>query len=361
MREGGTLYYLLTDHLGSTALTLRGSTRVGELRYHPYGGTRYSWGTTPTSFRFTGQREDATIGLYFYNARYYDPALGRFVSADTVVPKPGDPQDLNRYRYGANNPPSFIDPNGHQVRPPFSCGVICYTGTTGPYNVEYVASPAAQPLTTASYYSTYDLVHSDDGVLLAYGTPSSAQMRRELVIVHGEASLGPVAGSAEFRNVRTTPLLGGGTAQAYDEWAVSGGPAAQVPVLGGVSLRASYSSGSGKLAPSVKGRLLGGDLSVQPGGVKLGYVPDVGPGARIGMDWDFGEAQFLLTSHGYLNRVGLEEFSKMYAADRAVLREMYIEHGFWNRKQQQWISGLDMLRFRVGPGWWNLPYEEVPQ
>ena len=88
MREGGTLYYLFTDHLGSTALTLRGSTRVGELRYHPYGGTRYSWGSTPTGYRFTGQREDATIGLYFYNARYYDPALGRFISADTVVPEP---------------------------------------------------------------------------------------------------------------------------------------------------------------------------------------------------------------------------------------------------------------------------------
>ena len=64
MREGGTLYYLFTDHLGSTALTLRGSTRVGELRYHPYGGTRYSWGSTPTGYRFTGQREEATIGLY---------------------------------------------------------------------------------------------------------------------------------------------------------------------------------------------------------------------------------------------------------------------------------------------------------
>ncbi len=44
-----------------------------------------------TTYRFTGQREDDTIGLYFYNARYYDPALGRFVQADTVVPSPGNP------------------------------------------------------------------------------------------------------------------------------------------------------------------------------------------------------------------------------------------------------------------------------
>ncbi len=39
------------------------------------------------------------IGLYFYNARYYDPALGRFVQADTIVPNPASPQDLNRYSY----------------------------------------------------------------------------------------------------------------------------------------------------------------------------------------------------------------------------------------------------------------------
>ncbi len=40
--------------------------------------------------RYTGQREDATIGLYFYSARYYDPVLGRFIQADTIVPQPGN-------------------------------------------------------------------------------------------------------------------------------------------------------------------------------------------------------------------------------------------------------------------------------
>ena len=88
---------------------------VGELRYHPYGGTRYSWGSTPTGYRFTGQREDATIGLYFYNARYYDPALGRFISADTVVPNPHNSQSLNRYSYVLGNPLRYIDPSGHCI------------------------------------------------------------------------------------------------------------------------------------------------------------------------------------------------------------------------------------------------------
>jgi RHS repeat-associated protein len=62
--------------------------REAELRYLAFGDTRYTWGDTPTSARFTGQREDDTIGLYFYNARYYDPSLGRFVQPDTIVPQP---------------------------------------------------------------------------------------------------------------------------------------------------------------------------------------------------------------------------------------------------------------------------------
>ena len=114
MRVGGTPYYLLTDHLGSTAITTNSSgSRVAELRYKAWGETRYTWGTTPTTYRFTGQREDATIGLYFYNARYYDPALGMFLSPDTLVPEPGNPQALNRYSYVYNNPLRYTDPSGH--------------------------------------------------------------------------------------------------------------------------------------------------------------------------------------------------------------------------------------------------------
>ncbi|MDA1097154.1 MAG: RHS repeat-associated core domain-containing protein, partial [Chloroflexi bacterium] len=52
-------------------------------------------------------------GLYFYNARYYDSGLGRFISADTVVPGIGNPQAWNRYSYVLNNPLRYTDPSGH--------------------------------------------------------------------------------------------------------------------------------------------------------------------------------------------------------------------------------------------------------
>ncbi len=120
LRENGTLYWLLTDHLGSTAITASadGTTELAELRYKAWGEYRdsgYAPSDTPTTYHFTGQREDATIQLLFYNARFYDAALGRFIQADTIVPNPADPQALNRYSYVRNNPLRYIDPSGHGI------------------------------------------------------------------------------------------------------------------------------------------------------------------------------------------------------------------------------------------------------
>jgi RHS repeat-associated protein len=57
------------------------------------------------------------FGLIDMQARMYSPLLGRFLSADTVVPRPGDPQSLNRYSYTRNNPVSRIDSDGHADEP----------------------------------------------------------------------------------------------------------------------------------------------------------------------------------------------------------------------------------------------------
>jgi RHS repeat-associated protein len=113
VRVNGTLYFLHGDHLGSATVATDGSgNRVGELRYTPYGVTRYEWGSTPTNRRYTGQPWEG-VGLYDYGARMYSPSLGRFVSADAVIPNPGNPQDLNRYAYARNSPLVYADPDGH--------------------------------------------------------------------------------------------------------------------------------------------------------------------------------------------------------------------------------------------------------
>jgi len=61
----------------------------------------------------TGQRPEAEIGLYFYNARFYDAKLGRFAQADTIVPGAGNVLALDRYAYVKNNSLRYTDPSGH--------------------------------------------------------------------------------------------------------------------------------------------------------------------------------------------------------------------------------------------------------
>ena len=117
--SGNSLSFLVQDHLNSTALTLNTSGSItGEMIYSAWGEPRYSFGATPTDRLYTGQYE-AEAGLYFYNARWYDNQLGRFVQADSIVPEPGSPQSWDRYAYVNNNPVRYNDPSGHDV----DCGI----------------------------------------------------------------------------------------------------------------------------------------------------------------------------------------------------------------------------------------------
>ncbi|HBY95633.1 MAG TPA: hypothetical protein DEP84_17045, partial [Chloroflexi bacterium] len=78
-------------------------------------------GSSTTERRFTGQRVEGSSSLYDYQARYYAPALGLFVSPDPLVPEPGQPAALNRYSYALNNPLRYTDPTGHDP----ACGPFC--------------------------------------------------------------------------------------------------------------------------------------------------------------------------------------------------------------------------------------------
>jgi RHS repeat-associated protein len=117
MRTNGTLNYLLGDHLGSTSLTTNASGQVvSELRYKAWGETRFASGTTPTKYQYTGQFSyTSDFGLYFYNARWYDPVLGRFNQPDSIIPQIQGVQAWDRYAYSNNNPLRYNDPTGHST------------------------------------------------------------------------------------------------------------------------------------------------------------------------------------------------------------------------------------------------------
>ena len=84
------------------------------MKYIAFGEIRTGSGTSSTDYLYTGQRNEAETGLYFYKARFYDPALGRFIQPDTLVPDLASSGAYDRYAYVNNNPINFNDPSGNK-------------------------------------------------------------------------------------------------------------------------------------------------------------------------------------------------------------------------------------------------------
>lgn len=113
---GPIFAYYHADHLGSTnMLTNRDGELIQHFENNAYGKQVYKKATgvfAPTD-KFTSQAYDADTGLYYFNARYYDPELGRFIQPDSLVQEPTNPQNLNHYSYVLNNPFNLTDDSGH--------------------------------------------------------------------------------------------------------------------------------------------------------------------------------------------------------------------------------------------------------
>ena len=117
VRTDGTLSYLLGDHLGSSSVTTNASgAKTASALYKAFGETRYTFGNLGTDYKFTGQRLQAELGIYWFQSRWMDPSLGRFTSPDTIVPTSTQgTQAWDRYGFVNNNPVRYTDPTGHQV------------------------------------------------------------------------------------------------------------------------------------------------------------------------------------------------------------------------------------------------------
>ena len=113
MRDEDGLKYVYPDHLKSSSrMADAAGSQVKAVWYLPFGGDAKETGDAKMRYRYTGKEKDDT-GLYYYGARYYDAALGRFLAADSILPDVYDPQQLNRFAYVRNNPIRLIDPDGH--------------------------------------------------------------------------------------------------------------------------------------------------------------------------------------------------------------------------------------------------------
>jgi RHS repeat-associated protein len=168
-----TLVYLHSDHLGSVgASTTSAGGSLSSQEYDPWGKVR-TGGVTQSKYNYTGQKLDDT-GLLFYNARYYDPLVGRFTSPDSIVPGtndmlqtdfheggltseqveagrnqapsgPRNAQQLNRYSYVLNNPVLHRDPTGHRCADGYTDSCTNLGGRNGQSNPTSMAVTAVPP------------------------------------------------------------------------------------------------------------------------------------------------------------------------------------------------------------------------
>lgn len=98
----------LQDALGSTiALVDSGGNVQTTYTYDPFGNTTMAGAVNFNPSQYSG-RENEGNGLYFYRARYYSPALQRFISEDPIGVKGG----INLYAYADNSPVTLRDPSG---------------------------------------------------------------------------------------------------------------------------------------------------------------------------------------------------------------------------------------------------------
>ncbi len=96
--------------------------------YEAFGLPSGSISTTPNPFTYAGEAYEMETGLVFLRNRYYDPEIGRFISADPSLGKLSNPQTFNPYAYADNNPVNFIDPLG--LRSAKACAYPAGTMTT---------------------------------------------------------------------------------------------------------------------------------------------------------------------------------------------------------------------------------------
>ena len=98
----------------TTSLTAADGSAAATYEYDDFGGTTVTSGADlDNEICYTGQIYDQSSGLYYYNARFYDPENARFLTQDTYRGENEQPDTLHLYAYCANNPINYVDPSGH--------------------------------------------------------------------------------------------------------------------------------------------------------------------------------------------------------------------------------------------------------
>jgi RHS repeat-associated protein len=234
------VFYYFTDQINSSRVIAEipsgGSTYTlcydGD--FYPFGGEDVFTNTCPQNYKWTGKERDAETGTDDFDARYYSPVYGRFLSADwsavpVAVPYANltNPQTLNLYAIVRDNPESFADLDGHAaVLGPEVCGADgCGTNQNASANIPAKNAAQNQNQNQSSSQSNAVVIGAAAGAV-------------------GGAVVGAVVGAVSGAAVGTAVEPGGGTIVVG---IVGAGQGAQA----GAETGAAIGAAAGALAPVV--------------------------------------------------------------------------------------------------------------
>ena len=114
----GQYYFYRYDVRGSvTDILDKNAGLVKGYDYDEFGNTEEKGNENfLNDVTFTGSVSDASSGLQYMNARFYQPSTGRFLSQDSYTGNPYDPWTQHLYSYCGNNPVNMVDPTGHTIQ-----------------------------------------------------------------------------------------------------------------------------------------------------------------------------------------------------------------------------------------------------
>ena len=108
-----TMNYMYNGHADVTALLNQEGTVTATYYYDAFGNIIEQTGNANNNITYAGYQYDGETGLYYLNARMYDPKIARFLQEDTYLGDRNDPLSLNLYTYCHNEPVMYTDPTGH--------------------------------------------------------------------------------------------------------------------------------------------------------------------------------------------------------------------------------------------------------
>ena len=126
MKRNGAYYYYILNLQGDVVMLVNASgATVASYEYDPYGKVISATGSMASinPLRYRGYYYDQETGMYFLQSRYYDPAICRFINADSFASTGQGILGYNMFAYCGNNPSNTLDITGHSFCNALNSGI----------------------------------------------------------------------------------------------------------------------------------------------------------------------------------------------------------------------------------------------